>query len=219
MNLIPAAIIVADSLFRHRRNLACAKALRDPGNNSLLSRLAGLIDSEDIWVLPRVLNDDATDKVGEIVHVDSRDEVFALANDRKSLRVLDPRLLEVVIERSLSITVADTSAEYVHAELRLCVDGGHGSGLERLNVLEVCVRHAKVMILFLVVLGSLGFDSFLGTIFGTTSFTLCFFLFFRGRLLLGGLTTFFSCRAFRRAAIVILLLFIELGRCVHPGHD
>ena len=217
MNLIPAATVVADSVFRHRRNLACAKALRDPGNNSLLSRLAGLIDSEDIWVLPRVLNNDATDKVGEIVHVDGRDEVLALANDRKSLRVLDPRLLEVVIERSLSITVADTSAEYVHAELGLCVDGGHGSGLERLDVLEVCVRHAKVMILFLVVLGGLDFDIFFGTIFGTTSLALCVFLFFRGRLLLSGLTTFFSCRTF--SFILIFLLFVELGRRVHPGHD
>jgi len=113
-----------------------------------LSRPLGPINGEDVLLVSqgtellflslwrhlshyrlRGLQHDASDEAGQIQHVDSGNSVATVTDARKSVRSLEPGLLEVLIEDALSVTVSDSGTQHVHLQLRLGVDGGHGEGL------------------------------------------------------------------------------------------
>lgn len=54
-----------------------------------------------------VLNDYSADQTGKVTYVNSRHEVLAIADNWKALRILDPSLLEMVVESALAITIPD----------------------------------------------------------------------------------------------------------------
>ena len=57
----------------------------------------------------------------------------------------------MVVEGALAVTVADTRAEHVHAELWLRVHTRHGRSLQRLDRVELVVRHSQVVVSLLEV--------------------------------------------------------------------
>jgi len=70
--------------------------------------------------------------------VDCWDQIITFANNGESLWVLDPGLLEVVVEDALTITVTDTSTHYVNSELLL-----------GLQVLVALMGYTKMVVRFL----------------------------------------------------------------------
>jgi len=71
----------------------------------------------------RHLNRYSTHKSGEIEYVDSGHQVISLTEDLERGGILDPSLLEVVVENTLTISVSDTGAEYVDTEEWLSCSG------------------------------------------------------------------------------------------------
>ena len=63
----------------------------------------------------RIVNHDTTDKAGQVDNVDGWHEILTFSNVGKIGWVLDPCLLEVVVEDALSVSVPDSRAEHVDA--------------------------------------------------------------------------------------------------------
>ena len=87
-----------------------------------MGRSASLVNGKDVRVFFWVLNYYSSDKSSQIDDMDSWHEVLSLSDEWKLVGVLDPRLLEVIVEDALSISVSYTRAEDVDSELWLSVD-------------------------------------------------------------------------------------------------
>ena len=89
-------------------------------NKSLLRGTRGLIDSKDVGV-HLVLLDYATYESSQIDDVDGGNQVFTLAYNLESRRVLDPSFEEVVVKDTFSVTIAQASAKDMHSQFGLSV--------------------------------------------------------------------------------------------------
>lgn len=162
-----------------------------------------------------ILNNNSAHKCRQVNNVDGGDKILALSDDGEGFGVLDPRLLEVIVEDTLSITVTDTSAHHVDSEQGLRGGGRECERLKSLQVLVALVGNTKVEVRLLVkdwLLTHNGFSvlvngSTLLLLFLITSLLFFFFLFLW--LLLGSLFLF----------IAVLLGLGKLGGRVVPGHD
>ena len=66
-----------------------------------------------------VFNYDPSDEPCQVNHMNRWHEIFAFSDVRQGLWVLDPCLLEMVVENTLAITVPNTGAKHMHSELWL----------------------------------------------------------------------------------------------------
>ena len=94
----------------NRFDKACANTIRDGLNQLLLGRSLSIIDTKDVlglrWRLKDFLN-----HPGQILHVDRRHEVLALAHDGQFLWILLPRSLEMVVEDGFTKTVKNAGRD------------------------------------------------------------------------------------------------------------
>jgi hypothetical protein len=103
-------------------NFSGTHNLSNLGDDSLLIWFDGTIDSEDVWMHFWIFDNDSTHKLRQINNMNSWQQVISLPNNRQSGWVLNPSLLEVVIEDILAITIAQAGAEHMHSQERLCRD-------------------------------------------------------------------------------------------------
>ena len=90
-----------------RHNETCADSLRDRLDELALRWLLGVVDTENVLAL-RLRLKDFLDHASQVCHVNSGHKVVALTNNWQFLRVLQPRLLEVTVEDSFTLTVEHT---------------------------------------------------------------------------------------------------------------
>ncbi len=100
-------------------NFPSAHNLSNLGDNSLLIWFYGTIDSKDVGMHFWIFDDDSTHELRQINNMNSWQQVISLPNNGQSGWVLNPSLLEVVIEDILAITIAQAGAEHMHSQERL----------------------------------------------------------------------------------------------------
>ena len=91
---------------------ASTDALRNGLNKAALTGLLGVVDTEDVLTFGFGL-EDFLHHPGQIRYMDSWNVVLAFSNDRKSFRVLEPRLFEVAVKNGLTLSVEHTSGDNV----------------------------------------------------------------------------------------------------------
>ena len=127
-------------------NFPSAHNLSNLGDDSLLIWFDGTIDSKDVGMHFWIFDDDSTHKLRQINNMNSWQQVISLPNNGQSGWVLNPSLLEVVIEDILAITIAQAGAEHMHSQERLGRNWGHGKRFKRLQVLVLLVGHSQVIV-------------------------------------------------------------------------
>jgi len=161
----------------------------------------------------RFVLDNATNKSSQINNVNGGDQVVTFTKNRQLNGTLNPCLLEVIVKDTLSVTISDTSAEHVNFEHGLSGHSRHCYSFQGLQVLELGMRHSKMIVWFLIekYLLLFGFILIIFT-FATLSILFGFLLFF---FLFSFAFTFFSFTFF----LAFGLLFFEFRRSIHPSHN
>ena len=101
-------LLISHSLCWHGGDLTSANTLGNLSQESLLSGLASLVNRKDVRVHAWGLNHHTSHQSSQVNHMDGWNEILTLANHWESFWVLDPSLLEMVIEDSLSISISDS---------------------------------------------------------------------------------------------------------------
>ena len=111
--------------------LTCSHSLSNRFNEPFLRRSFRLVDSKNVGQIATFLNH-FFDNTGEVDYVNSGHSVATVANHGQFLGVLNPRLLEVIIEGALTIAVSDTTAHDMNFQKRLGRGRRHGDRFKRL---------------------------------------------------------------------------------------
>jgi hypothetical protein len=102
----------------NRLSKAGTDSIRDSLDQFSLGRLSSVVNSEDVSLLwLGIIN--LLDHSSQIDDVDSWDLVLSFSDIWQVGWLLEPSVLEVVVENSLSLTVKDTSRDNVSLEIRL----------------------------------------------------------------------------------------------------
>ena len=120
-----------------------SNALTDCADESLLGRLFGVINTQDVLTFWLGLVD-LFDHAGKVGNVNGWHEVVALTHDRKAFGVLEPCALEVAVEDGLSLSVKDTSRDNVSLNVFLFEIEDHVFSLLHLCVLLGALTHSIV---------------------------------------------------------------------------
>jgi hypothetical protein len=94
----------------------CTHYLSNLSDDSLLIWFDGTVDSEDVRMHLWIFDDDSTHELRQINNVNRWQQVIALTDNFEGRWVLNPSLLEMIIENIFAVTITQAGTEHMHSQ-------------------------------------------------------------------------------------------------------